>query len=1389
MSAARMLVGLGIDRSGAFDLSASDHIVKTVGPRGEAPLGFMSLDGHGHLEIERSKVLDKVEAFTVEVIAKPAAVTKAMTLLASQSPPVTIRMDAGGVVVGAVHVAAGWVEVKSGAHHLAAKTRSAIRLLRNSHGKLSLEIDGAEVGTGSAPGALVAAGKAGFTVGAAVGGGAAFAGELGHFRVLADAVPAAVVAKRVKAAKTLGATLQARFGTRVRIEPDPAAVDHRLDQVKGILATVGVTDLSQLGTLKITVPTTVARGQVMVAPLKLKKLPLDWTKFAKGLATANASKAKAIRNALLPNRNSVKALSTHAPATPTTPTVVPIRPILDRRVFDRVIRNTPAARRGVLNTIVAGAAQPTAVATPAIGAAIAARTLVQPGSARRLPTTGVRGAALGDRISDVTSDLVELVNDLPVLHDLHLLDHLGGDDPELWPVMQPPAYHLTSLTTIPVGTSVIVAGVLDLTNTELRIEPTVKTLYIIAEEIICGTGARIAWRHPGGSTPARPDDADLNGRSWSGVHTAEGSKDGLDGGDGGDGITGVGGADGVDAPNIELWVKNMTAMPDVDLAGERGVRGGRGQRGGRGGNGARGEQGLWWWCFGIQCWSQNGHGGDGGEGGRGGRGGRGGDGAAGGNILIAVLEGTLASTVTAQAFKLDNTGGQAGKGGDGGPGGGGGAGGSRGWAVHDGEWYCDRGRDGHDGSQGQPGLVGTDGHAGAAGLIRFMEITEESWNEQLTKPWLTEVTPTQPFPGASLILKGSMFADTDRVKVGGFSLVPTINADDTVTVTLPVTIAGSEQELYVRRFDGRESNRLRIWVKPQLTTAPSELVPGASGEVRGHAFVSGATVLYDGAPLTATFVSATQLTFAVPGVGGANQSAHTVTLEVRNPDGRVSNTMTAAVPEVLDYGWKLGQHDYSFRNFSVGAPSWGTFEDTFGALEVWHELLDPVFGHPILTAAFYAFYNYFLKGSGAGGLATGFCTSLAATAADRFWTGHNDTATLPLDAARRASLTGVHGRLLSRETLLTMHDQGREGVSRVTTTFRHIESCFKLGMDRESAPLLFFIPSGEIWDSGYFDKLSDSHCVVPIRIVYPAGYDGSDLDGVKIYVWDNNHPHALDAAVAGNCRVELRRVGGQVRFSYFDGGSTPEFASEDGITLGTMSVGQYLLSDHDMPFTGPLGLTSFVIDFLLSPADMHVEDADGKRTGRVGNQILAEIPGSHPCYLAKGAYMLPREVALTRRITGLAAGSYAWHSIASDGTSVALEAVTTVAGQVDVVALNADGSQLRFTPGVAKPFTLTLSRRIDGQTRAIAVSGLSAGPSAPVDVTLSPELSLVRVGNTVGAANAAVRVLRLDEVGPNPPRQVVNPAPVAVPVDHDLLISVTDWAAGTVSCQALPFGP
>jgi hypothetical protein len=224
-----------------------------------------------------------------------------------------------------------------------------------------------------------------------------------------------------------------------------------------------------------------------------------------------------------------------------------------------------------------------------------------------------------------------------------------------------------------------------------------------------------------------------------------------------------------------------------------------------------------------------------------------------------------------------------------------------------------------------------------------------------------------------------------------------------------------------------------------------------------------------------------------------------------------------------------------------------------------------------------------------------------------------------------------------------------------------------------------------------------------------------------------------------------------------------------------------MLADHDLPFGGPFGLTSFIIDFLLSPADLQVVDATGLRTGNFGGQLLAEIPDSHPCYLMKGLYLLPAATAMTRTITGTATGTYTYNSITPDGTSILMQDVATQAGHQDVVAISADATQIRFTPAADKTFSLTVARVINNQARALAISGVGGGPGNDVDITLSPELNLLRVGN-----RGATRNLTLNAVSVSKGGQAVNRnlPTVAVPDANDLAITVTDW--NTLDLQATP---
>jgi hypothetical protein len=1362
MPTARSLVALDFGFADGTDVSRKAHALRRVGMlEADRAHRRMKFKGAGHLEVASSEALAKLASFTAEVEFSVDRIGGPQQVLEGQALPVSLRVERDGTIVAAVQTTQGWESVDSGARKLANQERVAVRIVHDAGNSLRLEVDDRAAGTTQLKGALRRTGSGGLLIGAKSEGKAQpFRGSVGRLRVRDGAVDAIALATRERWAADIAGRLKKhlRFDGRIYVEPDPDAVDHRFDTIRGILRAAGVQDVSQLATLRIDRRTVVPPNMLLIAPRKVSVPPIDWGAVAGTIATAEVASAVFATAGALPNRNSLAVLRKAAGAAAAGVTANVARAPIEA-LAETAPRLATEARAG---------------SPPAALGAIA--------SALR-STTGLRRIAALDR--PTLREVVRPARGIEIV-DPDLLPALESDRPADWPAQSMPIYSLLSLVTIPINTSVIIAGTLDLTNQQLVIEPNVETLYIIAEEIVGAPDAAITWRRPGGSTPAMADDPAKNGRSYSGAHTAEGSRNGLRGGDGLDGAPGIAGANGVDAPNLEIWAKRLTGMPDIDLTGENGIKGGRGQRGGRGGNGARGAGGEWWWFFGVRCWKSPGHGGNGGDGGDGGRGGPGGDGGRGGNVAIGVLEGTLAATVTARAFKIANQGGQPGRGGDGGSGGMGGAGGTHGNDYVDGEEVCGDGVDGTRGAQGQPGAAGPGGRAGQSGTLSFFEFTEESWNEQLTRPWLYELTPVQAFPGNTLNITGTRFADTDRVVLDTFTLTPTILADETLSVTIPATITGGEKEVYVRRFDGTESNRLRLWIKPQLDAIAAAPVPGSTMTLAGKAFLAGASISFDGAAIPATDVTRTSLKFVVPSTGTGDSAERNVSIAVRNPNGLVSNARTITIPRIIDSGFRVDVHGLSFPNFDVGAPSWGTFEDTFGAFEVWHELLDPVFGHPVLTTAFYIFYEHFLKGEGAGGLATGFCTSLSAKVLDEFWTGSTDTFTrISLTDAVRRDLTAIHGRLLSRESLIDFHDQGRNGTANVATSFRRIERNLRDGGDRESCLMLFFVPSGAAWDGGYFDKLGDSHCIVPYRIVYPAGHDGTSIAGVKLYCWDCNHPFSTTDDAALNCRLEFRLTDGEVRFDYFDGGSTARFRSEDGITLATMSNGKYLLSDHDMPFSGPLGLTTFVIDFLLSPADLLVENEAGQRTGLQGNSIVAEIPDSHPCYLVKGAYLLPQNEALTRRITGNAAGNYTYHSIAPNGVSISLEGVATAAGQVDVLAANADGTSIRFMPAAAKSFTLNLAREVAGRARAVTITGVGGGPASAMDLNLSPDLSVVRVGNTDANRTVDVQVGQIvKETGAN---AKLNRNGVALPTAHDLVVTVTDWDDLALTVRALPF--
>lgn len=1304
----------------------------------------------GHVDLNFALDLDNTQSFTLEATINPDLATGSQqNIMESTSLPVSLYIDENGYLNGTANINNELKTLKSSKKIISGKSQS-IRFYRDEKGNLNLEIDDKNVGMQKSAGKLSSQGPDIIRIGSSLTNKPSqFKGSIGHINVSRGVSSVSEFKKSMTESVRLGKALsKALGGIHVTVIPGFDDSRKKLQRVKQIMNAAGVERLSDLSTLKISVNTPIPKGKILLAPKKPILEVIDWKKRAKEMVLANAETKKTLLASYLINRNSIETVKS-----------------FQEKAFNTVLYNTSKS-----------------------------------------PVKKTTGKNLANKKIDTEQkhyinkpsnqfnimDYVRKENDQVSVSDKKiLLKNLDATKPFLWPQLSD-SVTVLDFTAISQDESVIIAQTLDLTNIQLQLSADVNKLIIIAENVICGDGAVITWRRPGGSTPGRAFNPDLNGLpSYSTAQRAfddDQNRSGYRGGDATNGDVGTDGAPGRNAPALEMWVKNLTNLPNIDLNGEDGIQGGNGQNGGHGGNGQGGSVGTYWpWPL-SSCKKSAGSGGHGGNGGNGGNGGRGGNGGNGGNISIGVLNGTLESTVTAKKFKWKNQGGQPGTGGLGGNGGDGGVGGRSGNDPD----YCQNASDGHVGSPGQRGFDGERGYNnGTDGENEFFQFTEDAWEEQLTRPFITSLSVYDVFPGDVLTVRGTRFTSNDRVIFDNtISLTPTINADESLSVIIPAETSGGTKSLFVKRAsDNIDSNRVNIRIKPQLDVmAGTVLVPAIPISLTGRAFLPGASVLVNGQSIPATEVSADgkEIKFMMVGTGGQGGNNDEVAVQVRNPDGLESNIRNISKAGVLEIPFRYGVNNFTFNNPNKGTPSWGTFQDTFGSAEVWHETLDPFFGgHPLLTYAFYKFYEHYLIGKGNGGLATGFCTSMSAKVADNLWNGFNNITGIT-EAQIIEELTAIHGRLLSRESLLHFHDQGRKGTAMVEETARTIEKTFFTGCDRNNSPLLFFIPAGEIWDSGYFDSLNDSHCIFPYKFVYPIGHSGpklsangattaGSLNDVKLYCWDCNHP--TDA----ECFLLFKEENGVLKYEY---NKKPKFTLENGITLGNMSNGDYLLADHDMPFSGPFGLTSFVMDFMLSPADLEITDEQGLKAGNFNGKIYSEIPDSHPCYLLEGAYLLPTGKSLIRNIKGNATGKYTYNSIMPDGSTIKLEGIDTENGDSDVLFVNADASQIRLTTKKTKAITITLSKVIGTEIRAMAVSGLGTGPDADLDLTVSPDLSICRIGNRSTMKNVTVEAYLMNKAAN---KKINKSQSAAVAQNNDLVIAVTDWGKIDLQLDVVPF--
>lgn len=1285
----------------------------------------------GYLDMDMFVNSKELQSFTIEAMVSPNSINgNKQMLLESDNLQVSIYIDESGFLTADIETTAEKSQLKS-TQKLVAGSPQMVRLYRDESGETYLETDNQVVARKKITGEFKDASSSVFRVGASLKSeDSTFKGTIGQINVSAGVSTLASIQQDFKYSRELEKTLsEALKGIVIHVNYESYEARKKLQRVKQIMNAAGVESLSSLGTMKFTSNRTIQKGNIWIQPGFVYKPIEHWATLGVDLIKADMATKRRLMATELTNKNSIN--------------------------YIKILKEGPLDQRK------AGF-----------------------GKVKKLSKKLANGQVKGAKES--LNMFTKKDGQLFVYDKKLFTENLKGNKPQNWQQLGTLDYHFNTLNIISQNEAIIIAKKLDLTNCRLEVSADVDKLIILAEEVICGPNAEISWRRPGGYTQGHADDPYLDGIPNHNTAQREFNQDqrsGYAGGYGGKGAAGIVGANGRKAPSLEMWVKNMTNLPNIDLNGEDGITGGIGQRGGRGGNGQGGSVGTYWPII-NECKKNAGNGGRGGNGGNGGDGGRGGDGGNGGNISIGVLQGTLEGTVTNNSFRWKNQGGQPGQGGAGALGGDGGLGGRSGNDKD----YCHNARNGDVGANGQRGYDGQAGYNhGLDGVNEFFQFSLDAWNEQLTRPFITSVSTYEAFPGDTIVVKGTTFANSDKVIFdGSIELQHHVNADGSMNVVLPLDTSGGSKALFILRVaDNFESNRVNIRIKPQLDVFADQMMPGVSTILRGRAFVPGASVLINNQSIAAEVAaSGKELTFTM--LGFLNQgNSSVVSVQVRNPDGMLSNERSVSQAGVLEIPYRFGKNNLSFHNPNIGKPSFDTFKKTFGSSEVWHESFDPIFGHPMLTAAFFVFYTYFLKGKGDGGLATGFCTAMSAKVADNLWTNNVDITGIQ-EADIIEELTAIHGKLLSKESLIHFHDWGRTFADNVDYAIRSIETTFLRGCDRNNTPLLFFIPAGEVWDSGYFDKLSDSHCLYPYRFVYPAGHTGpklsadalstvNSLDGVKLYCYDCNNETNPD------CFLEFSTVDGKLTYTY---NKKPEFRLDKQITIGIMSNGAFTLADHDMPFNGPFGVLGFAMDFMLSPADIEITDELGLKAGHINGKIYSEIPGSHPCYLVPGTYLLPTGKNLTRKIRGTASGTYTFNSIMPNGAMIKLENIKTNIGEVDTILVTADNSQMRLTTQQNKDIALTISRIVDEEIRALTIKGLSLVANLDMDITISPDLSVCRIGNhqAVNHVSVIASVAReKDNI------KSTNTQSIPLQVNSDLLVAFNDWKTTDFQLNMVPF--
>ena len=143
--------------------------------------------------------------------------------------------------------------------------------------------------------------------------------------------------------------------------------------------------------------------------------------------------------------------------------------------------------------------------------------------------------------------------------------------------------------------------------------------------------------------------------------------------------------------------------------------------------------------------------------------------------------------------------------------------------------------------------------------------------------------------------------DGVRVFLDGAVIIDGWRDQPATTYTATRTVTAGEHEVKVEYYERLEDAVVQVsWTgsppPPPITLTPNTATAGGPAftlTADGAGFVSGATLLWNGAARTTTFVSATRVTAAIPAADIAVAGAASVT--VRNPDGQTSGAQTFTI--------------------------------------------------------------------------------------------------------------------------------------------------------------------------------------------------------------------------------------------------------------------------------------------------------------------------------------------------------------------------------------------------------------------------------------------------------------------------------------------------------------